>query len=221
MGRIQDLPILERPREKATRYGIETLSDQELLSVVIGSGYHGGNAHEIAGKLLSSSNGLLGLSNRSYSSLLAEKGIKETRALLISAIFEIHKRINAKELEAFPQVSTEYLYNKYHRELLGVDQEVLIIVLLDYRKRIIYETTLYKGTENNVIFSYKDIWRELYRRNAKSFYLIHNHPSHSHAPSVQDVVFTQEMFRESRRIGIPLVDHIIIGQDGFYSFQKN
>ena len=223
MGKIQDLPTLDRPREKALRYGIEELSDVELLSILIGSGYQGENVTEVANKLLSTYNGLEGLSLISVSEMSKNKGIKANKALLLAAVFEIHKRLNIKKIEnsTLRTVDSDYLYQKYSPKLENVNQEVLILVLVNRRRNIIRESTLYKGTENDVIFSYKEMWRELFIHNASGFYLIHNHPNNMANPSKKDIIFTGEIIRESQKIRIPLIDHLIIGDDGYYSFEKN
>ena len=222
MGTIRDLPTLERPRDKALRYGIESLSDGELLTIVIGSGYHGENASDLANKLISTYNGLEGLSFAPIHDVAKQKGIKSNKALLLAAIFEIHKRLNIKRVEKEGEMAnSDYLYKKYSPQLADASQEVLILVLVNKRRNIIRESLLYKGTESDVVFSYKEMWRELFIHNAYGFYLIHNHPNNQANPSKKDVIFTGEIIRESQKIRIPMLDHLIIGDDGYYSFDKN
>ena len=222
MGTIHDLPTLERPREKALRYGIEALSDNELLALIIRSGYHGENASDLANKLISTYNGLEGLSVAPMHDVAKQKGIKSNKALLLAAIFEIHKRLNIKKVEKEGEITnSDYLYQKYSPQLVDACQEVLILVLVNKRRNIIRESLLYKGTESDVVFSYKEMWRELFIHNAYGFYLIHNHPNNQANPSKKDVIFTGEIIRESQKIRIPMLDHLIIGDDGYYSFDKN
>ena len=175
----------------------------------------------MAGKLLTNCGGLKGLSRSSLNLFSEEKGIKKTKALLIAAVFEIHERLLRKDSEEKEEeISSLYLYNKYKDTLQNEEQEKIVLVILDHRKRVITEQILYKGSENNVAFSYHGIWKKLYQYNGKYFYLIHNHPLHEETPSKKDIIFTEELFRESKRIGIPMIDHIIIGEKNFYSFQK-
>lgn len=222
MGTIHDLPTLERPREKALRYGIESLSDGELLTIIIGSGYHGENASDLANKLLSTYNGLDGLSYAPIHDMSKLKGIKSDKAIKIASIFEIHKRLNVKRVEKEGEIAnSDYLYKKYSPQLAEASQEVLILVLVNKRRNIIRELLLYKGTESDVVFSYKEMWRELFVHNAYGFYLIHNHPNNQANPSKKDIIFTGEIIRESQKIRIPMLDHLIIGDDGYYSFDKN
>lgn len=221
MGKIEELPVLDRPREKALRYGLDKLSDTELLAIIIGSGYQGENVLGISENILSTYHGLLGLSHIPLLDLTKIKGIKHNRAIEIGAIFEIHKRLLIKEYEQEEnEVDDEILYKKYHQILKGEKQEVLVLIIVNKRHRITYETTLYKGTENDVIFSFKDMWRELIIHQAYAFYLIHNHPNQEACPSLKDKIYTDEIFRECENIKIPMLDHIIIGENGYFSFKK-
>lgn len=221
MGTILELPALDRPREKASRYGLSSLSDTELLSLLISKGYQGNNALELASDLINHFNGLMNLSHTSIPELKKIKGIKDAKAINLLAIFEIHNRLLIKEVEANQNVATsEYLYEKYRTNLISSHQENLVLIILNKTHKIIHEKTLYIGTENNVIFSYKDIWRELLNHHGSCFYLIHNHPSGEAKPSDRDIVFTEELFLASNRLKIPMIDHLIIGKDGYYSFQK-
>ena len=105
MSKITDLPISERPREKAKRYGISSLSDSELLALMLRSGYVGSNASDIANIILSNSCGLVGVSNLSFNELKKFKGVKESKALILASAFEIHKRLSIKENENDPMGS--------------------------------------------------------------------------------------------------------------------
>ena len=221
MGTIEELPLLDRPRQKALRYGLSTLSDTELLALLISSGYQGNNALMVASTLINQYNGLMNLSKAQVFELCKVKGIKEAKAMNIAAIFEIHHRLLNKQNEIVQvKVTTDYLYNKYKEQMLRSHQENLVLIILNKTKKIIFEKLLYIGTEHNVIFSYKDIWRELFNHDGKFFYLIHSHPTGEANPSDKDIMFSEELFLESRRINSPMIDHLIIGTDGYYSFQK-
>lgn len=218
MGRIIDLPPLERPREKALRFGVEQLSDTELLACIIASGYKGVSALDLAHELISKHHGLLGLYDAAN---YKQKGIKDKKGLSLQAAFELHRRISKRESEKTSQkVDCDYLYNRYKSELLHQDQEQLILVIVNRYRHITYECTLYKGTENNVLFSYKDVWKELVVHKADAFYLVHNHPHMPKTPSKWDRILTGELLIECKKKGVPLLDHIVIGEDGYYSFKK-
>ena len=221
MGIIKSLPTLERPREKALRYGLNELSDYELLAILLGSGYKGENVMELAFSLLSKYGGLENLINIPFSELKKNKGIKNAKALNLEAIFEFHRRLLFKKYEQNDEIiDAEYLYNKYYPVLGRANQEQIIVVVLSKYKKIIHESILFKGGEDGVQISLSEIIKEVMSYGGKYFYLIHNHPNGSHQPSKQDTMATSYLFAESRRMKIPMLDHIIISINGYYSFKK-
>lgn len=222
MANIKELPVYERPREKALRYGISSLSDIELLSLLLDKGYRGSNILEISTSLLSKYGGLVGLLNIPISELKKNKGIKNVGSLKIALIGEFYKRVSEKK-NYIPntKIDSEYLYNKYKDQFIYSSQEQLILIILNRNKHIIYETTLYKGSRDTINYSFADIYKEIAKFDGRSFYLIHNHPSGDCLPSKEDILSTLEIKQESKRAHISLIDHIIIGEDCYYSFRKN
>ena len=222
MGAIRNLPLLDRPREKALRYGVSKLSDIELLAIVIGSGYKDNSATEIATNLLTKYGGLSGLEEASITELKKNKGIKNVRALNIAVTFEFYKRLINKTSEQNEVIiDSEYLYNKYRHVINHATQEHLFLIILNCKKKIIYETVLSKGTSDSIQLFFEDIYRELVSHNGKYYYLVHNHTNGEHTPSKEDIMTTSILSYKSKRAKIPLLDHIIISSSGYYSFQKN
>lgn len=221
MAKIKDLPKFERPREKAIRYGIEVLSDVELLSLLLTSGYKGNNVNNLSFTILNTYKSLKNLAYSSVDDYFKFKGIKESKALMLAATFEIHRRIIQEENESNNcMIDSNILYKKYKDQLSILYQEVVILVIVNSKREILYETTLYKGNSSQVLISYKDIWRELITHRGRGYYLIHNHPSGECIPSNEDIFLTQELLRESKKIKIKLHDHIIIGENGYSSIIK-
>ena len=222
MGNVKSLPTLERPREKALRYGLTELSDYELLALLIGSGYHGINVIELSTSLLVKYGGLKRLVDIPFCELKKNKGIKNVKALNLAAIFEFHKRLLVKESEEIEEeITSEYLYNKYLPVLAHSKQEQLILVILSKYKHIIHESILYKGSSDGFKYSWQNIYDEILNYGGKSFYLIHNHPDGDCLPSRADKLATHEIVFESRKVRKPMLDHIIISSEGYYSFKKN
>jgi len=219
---IHDLPPLERPREKAFRYGIESLSDAELLSLIISCGYKGTNAKDIAYKILSENKGLYRSSLLPFREFSRYLGIGKTKALLIGAVFEIARRVKMGEIEQLEEcVSTDYLYEKYAYNLMNSNQEQFLIVCIDSKHKVISETVLYKGTSTSIPFSLVDLSSILITHRAKYFYILHNHPSGDYSPSDEDVITTTRIIEESKRLKCRLLDHIIIGNAGYFSFKHH
>ena len=214
--KISDIPINLRPREKALQYGIEELSDQELLAIIIGSGVRGHSAIDIAGELLQTyAHSLEVLSNTNYQSLLGHLGLKKSIALRLLATFEFHKRLISNRYQKVEKIETnEQVYFRY-RNLENLDQEVLIILMLDLKHRIIKEKTLYKGTFDSFSINAKQVIQELILAKAKFFYLIHNHPDEESTPSEEDIIATKVIEKTAKNLNVKLVNHIIVYKGGF------
>lgn len=217
---IKDIPIEQRPREKAIRFGIEELSDQELLALLIGSGYKGRSAIDVANDLLSCYfNSMYSLSNSNLASLMAHTGLKEAVALRLLATFEFHHRLNSPKYQKQDSIkSPEEVYLRY-QYLENYDQEVLILIMLDTKNRIKQEKLLYKGTFNSFEIDVRQILQEIILAKAKSFILIHNHPDEEQTASDNDILATKVIEKSANNLGIKLIDHIIIYRGGFYSIK--
>ena len=214
--RISDIPENLRPREKALQYGIEELSDQELLALIIGSGVRGHSAIDIAGELLSTyAYSLEALSNTNYQSLLGHLGLKESIALRLLATFEFHKRLISNRYQKITKIDNEEQVYFRYRYLENFDQEVLVILMLDLKGRIIKEKTLYKGTFDGFSIDVKQIIQELILAKAKSFYLIHNHPDEEPIASEEDILATKVIEKASKSLSVKLLNHIVIFKGGY------
>ena len=221
MGKIIDLPISEKPREKAERFGVETLKDEELLAIIINSGTVGYSSLDIARDLLNECHNLNELLNKPTAYFYTFKGLKKAKALKLIAVLEIAKRINQKQRLIYEEkttVNSESLYRRYAISLARNSQEVLAIIILNKNKQIIFEKILYQGDDNNLPLNMREILRLLMIHNAYYFYLIHNHPNNTLEPSKNDVAFTKKIEEKTKQLNIHLVDHLIISKDGYYSF---
>ena len=221
MAKIQDLSILEKPREKAERFGIENLNDQELLAIIINSGTVGHSSLDIARDILDEAHSLNGLLNKPYQYFQTFKGLNKVNSLKLVAVVEVARRISQFQrlvYESESEITSDSLYHRYSLSLALETQENLVIVILNKNKQIIFERTLFKGSDENLSISTRDILRLLTLHNGYYFYLIHNHPHHSFYPSDSDITFTKMIKEKSERLGVKLLDHIIISENGYYSF---
>ena len=221
MSKIDDLPTLDKPREKAARFGIETLSDEELLALIINVGTVGHSSLDIARDVLNDCHTLTALYNKPYQYFHSFKGLKRVNALKLAATIEIAKRMNEKTrlvYEEKAEVNSDSLYHRYALSLVGQAQENFVLVILNKNKQIIFEKILYKGDEDNMSVSPREIINLLVLHNGYYFYLIHNHPNNSLSPSDSDIMFTEKINKRAEKIGVKLLDHLIIGQTGYYSF---
>ena len=214
--KISDIPLNSRPREKALQFGIEELSDQELLTLIIGSGGKGNSAFDIASELLKThANSLETLSNTNYTSLLGYLGLKKSIALRLLATFEFHKRLVSPKYQKVVKLETSREVYFRYKYLENFDQEVLVILMLDLKGRIIKEKTLYKGTFNGFSIDVKQIIQELILAKAKSFYLIHNHPDEEPRASEEDILATKVIEKASKSLSVKLLNHIVIFKGGY------
>lgn len=215
---IADLPLDDRPRERLLTHGPETLSDAELLAVLLGAGTRGKNAIQLARELLI--DGMAELRRRELSTLAQTRGVGAAKAARIAAAFELSRRLAAHEPEQAPLFDADALgraliagYSHYRQERLG-------IVLLDSRRRVIRQRDVFIGTINHALVSTRDIVRCALEANAASVVLYHNHPSGDPAPSADDLLFTRKMQEALKLVDLELVDHLIIGTNRFYSMKQ-
>ena len=141
---IKDLPLNERPREKAIRFGFESLGNYELIALIIGSGTKGSSALDIAYELLQSNNGLSNLSKLPFQDFLRVKGVNEISAVKLGAVFELYKRLDDFSPEEGANINSEKIFQKYRIKLMNYDQEILGIIVLNRKHAILAEKIIYK-----------------------------------------------------------------------------
>lgn len=221
MSKINDLATFDKPREKAIRFGIDSLKDEELLALIINSGTVGHSSLDIARDILNDARYLNELLYKPKEYFLSFKGLKTAKSLNLMSALEIAKRIYQKQRLIYEEkvdVTSDSLYERYSFTLAKLQQEVLAIVILSKNKQIIYEKILYQGDDNNIVVNHRDILRLLMIHNGYYFYLIHNHPNNSFYPSELDIKFTKIIKAKAKHINAFLLDHIIISEAGYYSF---
>lgn len=221
MSRIKDLSIIDKPREKALRFGIETLSDEELLALIINSGIVGYSSLDIARDILNDCHYLSELLYKPSEYFKSFKGLKDAKALKLVAALEVAKRINEKQhllQEENTVIDSVSLYKRYSLSLAHLKQEVLVIIILNKNKKIVYEKILYQGNDANITVDFRQIIHLLVMHNAYYFYLIHNHPNNTTYPSEFDNEFTEKIIQKARNVNVELLDHLIITLSGYYSF---
>lgn len=220
--KISDIPYYLRPREKAMCYGIEKLNDQELLALIIGSGVRGYSAVDIANELLKThGNSLELLAKSTYESLQDYQGLKKSIALRLLATFEFNRRLNSSLYKSVAKIEDPGDVYKRYQYLENFDQEVLIILMLDSKMKIIKEKMLYKGTKDSFSIDVREVVQEVILAKAKLFILIHNHPDGNKDISKEDLLATKMVQKSSNSLGIKLVDHIVIFKGGYSSILMN
>lgn len=222
MTRIKDLPIEDRPREKALDHGVETLNVSELLALIIGSGVNGFSALEIAQKLLFDFHGLTNLFRAPYLSISEITGVSKARALSLCAAFELSKRLERIDyLESRERMNAEGVYKYYREAFIQERKESLHVLMFNKKGDIVKEQKIYQGTGKGLLLSHKEIVVELLLNYATGYILAHNHPSGNPVPSEEDIKRTLELAQESKELGITMLDHVVVGVEGYYSFKES
>ncbi len=218
--KIKDIPILERPREKAIRYGIDSLSNIELLAIVIGSGIRGFSAIDIATQLFVEYGSFFGMMESNTNEFIDIEGINKVCSLKLKATFEIVRR-SAYNYRETKLEKIECLKRKYVALLSGYKHEVLVIVTLNKMNNILCEKKLYKGTKTTMTIVLDDLIDFVNQQRGSKFILFHNHPSGDCTPSIQDLNITYRLKEIVKKIGKELYDHIIISNSNYFSMKSN
>lgn len=217
---IQD----ELPYDKFKKYGVESLSDVELLAIMLRTGTKNKTPLELGRDILNLAGekwGLLGLHHFSLKDLLQISGIGEVKAIQLLCIAEICKRtanMKAKVDLSFDKPDTIAAY--YMESMRHLETEKLFLVLLDAKLRKMSEKIISIGTLNTTLISPREIFIQALKQEAAYIVLLHNHPSGDSTPSRQDINVTQKIKEVSDLVEIPLLDHIIIGDNRYTSFNE-
>lgn len=213
--RMKDLPATERPRERLLKYGAESLSDAELLAVVLGTGTKGMNIVTVSRHVFQKMS-LKKLSRSPAAELMKIPGIGQSKACQIISVFELSRRLEIYSEEPKrkikdPEDIYKYIYPKIREE----KQEKFIILCLDTKNQIISDITVFVGGLDFSIVQPREIFKSALLESAASIILIHNHPSGDPTPSREDIIITNRVIESGKLLGVHVWDHLIIG-DGCY-----
>ena len=221
---IKEMYRDERPYEKCEQYGAENLTDGELLAVLLRTGTKGANSLELAQKLLHpdfSECGILNIHRWTREDLLRVKGIGRVKAVQILCLSELAKRLSkASAASGLNFSSPDTIAQYYMEDMRHQQKEVLKLLLLNTRTRLISEVNISTGTVDTALISQRELFIEALQRGAVSIVLLHNHPSGDPTPSKEDVRITRRIQSAGSMIGIELLDHIIIGNNCFISLRE-
>jgi DNA repair protein RadC len=210
---IADMPTDERPRERMLMHGASSLSDAELLAILLVSGIPGKNAIALARELLR--DGFTSLARCDAEQLAKRAGIGAAKATRILSAFELARRMAVHKPDDPPHFDADVFGRAFIARSRSMHQEHLGALFLDSRRRILREREIYVGTATNALVSPRDVIRFALEANAAAVVLYHNHPSGDPAPSDLDITFTRKLRDSLKMMDIQLVDHLIAGAHGF------
>jgi DNA repair protein RadC len=219
--KMADIPPHCRPREKARLSGIESLSDVEVLALILRSGTRSDSVLSLAQRLLTLSKGLVNLPRLSLYQLMTIPGIKEAKAAELQAVFELTRRVLRSDLPNTniverPDVLVDWLKS----EIGNKNQEHFLVVYLNTQNQILACKTLFIGTLDRSIIHPREIFKEAVENSASRLIAVHNHPGGSLKASDQDLEVTQMLMEAGSMMGIPLLDHLIITNQGYCSLRQ-
>ncbi len=219
---VRDLPLEERPREKLLMHGAASLSDTELLAVLLRTGTASVSVLHLAEEVLAKyrDKGLSAMMYMAPQEIASIHGIGMAKAATIIASVELGRRLSVRASEKIERIDSPEDAAKYVMPLLRFERrEHFLVLLLDIRNRIIAMPTISIGGLTASIAEPREIFREAIQHSAASIILIHNHPSGDPAPSQEDIYLTKRMMKAGDLMGIPILDHVILGDDNFVSLK--
>jgi DNA repair protein RadC len=217
---IREWPVQERPRERLLADGASALASRELLAILIGSGREGASAVEIAGGLLRAADGSLRrLASSSPAELAAVQGIGPAVAARISSALELGRRL-AREgpLERTRIRGPRDVYDLCAPSMRDLTQEEFRVLLVNTQHAVVREIVVTRGTLDASIVHPREVFRAAITESAAAMILVHNHPSGDPVPSAEDRDVTRQLAEAGRLIGIPVLDHVVVGDGRFVSF---
>ncbi len=218
---ITSWPREERPREKLLSRGASALSEAELLAILLRSGAGGVTAVDLAKALLVEHGSLARLATRSIQELRRYRGVGETKAITVLAAIELGRRLASRgPSEAIQIQAPEDVVRVYQPLLRDKRQEVFKVLLLDSANHLLRDVEVSSGILNSALVHPREVFRAAIAEPAASVILLHNHPSGNPEPSSEDLQITHQLTEAGRIIGIPVHDHIIIGETRYTSFAE-
>ena len=219
---IKDLPLNERPREKLYRYGVKSLSNSELIAVIIRTGNKGDTAIQLAERIISLDDRGIGfLSDATIEELTDVKGIGNCKAAQLLAAIELGKRISAYKKEDNIRISgPNDITDLLMEEMRYLKKEYFKIAILDTKNQIITIENISIGNLNSSIVHPREVFNRAIKRSANSIILVHNRPSGDPTPSSEDINITNRLIEAGSILGIKVLDHIIIGDNKYISFKE-
>ena len=217
---IKEIPEGERPRERFKKFGVQALSNEELLSILLRTGSQSKSVKDLSIDILNNID-IHDLNNIDYTALKNIKGIGEVKAITILIAIEFGKRVLSRSDLIFQIRTGEDVYNLIKDEMENELQEKFMAIYLDVKNNVILKKVIFIGTVNNSNVTARDVFREGVKSNATSMIIAHNHPAGSIVPSKDDIYLTKEFIKLGRMMGISVIDHIIIGKNNYYSFRES
>lgn len=215
------MPLNERPRERLRLNGVESLSNIELISLLLKSGTKDLSVKEVSLNLLNYIKEIKNLKYITLQELNQIKGIGNAKACLILGMIELSKRMNEVNINNIKLTNPKIVFDYFKNKIGDKKQECFYCIYLDNSKKILETKLLFIGTINESLVHPREIFKIAYQVSASSIICIHNHPSGNINPSNNDLLITTNLVNIGSLMGINIIDHIIITKDNYFSFKEN
>jgi DNA repair protein RadC len=218
---IRDFPQDERPRERFIQNGPASLSNHELIAILLRTGTKDEGVLQLSNRLLTNFEGLRLLKDATLEEMTEIKGIGQAKAIQILAAVEIGRRItNLNYTDRYVIRSPEDGANYVMNDMRFLSQEHFVCLYLNTKNQVLHKQTIFIGSLNASIVHPREVFREALKRSAASIICLHNHPSGDPAPSREDIEVTKRLVECGKMIGIDVLDHLIIGENKFVSLKE-
>lgn len=217
---IKDLPKEDLPRERLLLHGAESLSHEELLSIILRTGTKGSSVKELSKEILSLCAEVGELKNLTLNSLKNIKGLGSVKGITLLASIELGRRIfvTTRYREKVLVRNAAEAFLTFGSEITGKKQEHLLAIYVDTHRQVLAHKVLFIGTVDRSIVHAREIFKEAFLESASGIIIMHNHPSGIIMPSPADDELTSELFTVAKTFGIEIYDHIIVSENDFYSY---
>lgn len=222
-SRIKDWPLDERPREKLMRKGPEAVSSAELIAILLGQGTAKHNAVATAHHLLKRFQSLEGLASASLTEMQQVPGIGPAKAVTLLAAFQLYRNLQSETAQkAVVKFNDPAAVAKIYMPIVGhLKKESFYVILLDSSLKKILDIEVTRGLLNASLVHAREVFNPAIKYNARGIIVLHNHPSGLLEPSPEDIKITKKLVESGEILDIPVYDHLIITESGYYSFKEN
>lgn len=218
---IRDLHIDDRPRERLIKQGPQSLSNQELIAILLRTGTKHESALALANRVLVYFEKLHRLKHATLEEITSIKGIGQAKAVQLLAAVELGRRISQKQVDSrFTIRSPKDAASFLMPEMASLEQEHFVALYLNVKNQVIHKQTIFIGSLNSSIVHPREIFKEAIKRSAASIICAHNHPSGNASPSPEDIEVTKRLQEAGFILGIELIDHLIIGDYQYFSLKE-
>ena len=222
MIKFKNIPDTDKPRERLYNYGANNLSNEELISIILKTGSKKYSVKEVSLKLLETINDVNNLKDIGISSLMKIDGIGKVKAIELKAAIELGRRVYLDNNINKIKLNNPLNVYEYFKIILNdKKQEYFYCIYLDTKGNLLDKKCLFIGTINNSVIHPREIFKEAYLLSANGIICVHNHPSGDSSPSKEDILVTKKLQELGIIHGIKIIDHIIIGNNNYYSFNDN